>query len=249
LRDSQSTHTFENRWGIYSATYYSPSDKQDSIHPTIVFVHGFRARKEWYSWIGELLASRGYSALLFTVPSAKLPDPNQWSDGIKSAVDYLLNKEYPLYNETSPDKIGVMGHSMGGLGALMAGSEDNRIRCIVGLAPAIIPDVFQIPKKLHDISSPIQLQIGSNDGLIPAENVRAFFDSLSSKKKSYVEIRGGNHIRFVDKGIVSTVGEFLSRFGALGRRFRDGRASITFEEQHSISGNNFVDWFDSHLKH
>lgn len=247
MKDKQLTHFFENRWGTYSVTYFSPPEESNTSRPTIIFVHGFRAKKEWYSWIGECLAGQGYLALLFTVPSPKLPNPHQWSDGIKSAIDYLLNDQSPLGNMICSEKIGAMGHSMGGLGALMAGSEDSRIKCIVGLAPAVLPHLLANPKEICNLSTPIQLQIGSNDGLIYHENVRAFFDSLNSVQKSYVEIKGGNHIRFMNNTMIARIGEHIS--GILGRQFKDGRASITFEEQHSISSNSFVEWFNHYLKH
>jgi alpha-beta hydrolase superfamily lysophospholipase len=143
-----------------------------------------------------------------------------------------------------------MGHSFGGLGALIAVKEDSRIKCMVGLAPAILPEVLRaIPKEDYSISTPIQLQIGSNDGIIPPENVKIFFDNLRSEQKSYIEIEGGNHQRFGDKTTALMIGEYMSRIGMLGRRFKDRKATITFEEQHSISRNHFVEWFNRYLKH
>lgn len=248
MKDEKLTHFFENKWGTYSAALYSPPEESDTARPTIIFVHGFRAQKEYYSWIGDCLAGYGYSALLFTVPSKGLPNPRQWSDGIRSAIDYLLGNESPLLGRINSEKIGAMGHSMGGLGALIAGSEDPRIKCIVGLAPAVLPEHFAVPRELYSISTPVQLQIGSKDGLIPPGNVKAFFDELNSTQKSYIEIKGGNHMRFVDKAATLMIGEYLSRSGVLGRGFKDGRADITFEEQHSISEGGFVEWFNHHLK-
>ncbi|HZD44306.1 MAG TPA: alpha/beta hydrolase, partial [Methanomicrobiales archaeon] len=155
--------------------------------------------------------------------------------------------ENPLHNKISPEKIGVMGHSMGGLGALLAGYEDPRITCIVGLAPAVISSRFHTPKKIHALSTPVQVQIGSNDGLIPPETVKTFLDNLSAEQKNCVEIEGGNHTRFMDKTTVSILGEYLTRLGTLGRRFKDGKATITFEDQHVRSGTRFIEWFKEHL--
>lgn len=115
MKEKRATYFFKNKWGTYSANFFAPL-KANATYGTIVFVHGFRAKKEWYSWIGECLANQGYSALLFTVPSSGLLDPYQWSDGIKSAIDYLLNKESALCDIVTSENIGVMGHSMGGLG-------------------------------------------------------------------------------------------------------------------------------------
>jgi predicted dienelactone hydrolase len=136
---------------------------------------------------------------------------------------------------------------MGGLGALIAGSEDPRIKCIVSLAPAILPEFSSIPKEIYDITTPIQLQIGSNDGIISPANVQTFFNGLTSQHKSYIEINGGNHIRFLDKTMMSIIGEHMSRWGAFGRRFKDTKASITFEKQHAMSSHRFLEWFNYHL--
>lgn len=248
MKDEKRTHFFENEWGMYSATLFSPPEESNHAGPVIVFAPGFRARKEWYQWLGDCLASHGYFALLFTVPSQKCRNPQQWSDGIRSAIDYVVREQESLPDTMSPETTGAMGHSMGGLGALLAGSADSRITCIVGLAPAILPGHLSIPNELYRVPIPIQLQIGSNDGIIPPENVKTFFRDLRSKPKSFIEIEGGNHMRFLDKTTISTIGEYVSRLGALGRRLKDGRATITFEEQHSISRNGFIEWFDRYLK-
>lgn len=130
---------------------------------------------------------------------------------------------------------------------MIATSEDLRIKCTVGLAPAILSEVLPLPREINNTSTPIQLQIGSKDGLIPTTNVKTFFRSLNTKK-SYIEIEGGNHIRFMDKTASSILGEYMSRFGLIGRQLKDQEATITFEAQHLISSNNFLEWFDSNLK-
>jgi dienelactone hydrolase len=247
VKGEKQTYFFENKWGIYSAALFSPPEESNRFGSVIVFAHGFRAQKEWYQWLGDCLASHGYFALLFTVPSQKCRNPQQWSDGIRSAINYMFREQESLPDTMSPEKTGVMGHSIGGLGALLAGSVDSRIKCIVGLAPAILPEHLNIPKELYRVPIPIQLQIGSNDGIIPPKNVKTFFNDLRSKQKSFIEIEGGNHMRFLDKTTTSTIGEYVSRLGVLGRRLKDGRATISFEEQHSISRNGFIEWFDCYL--
>ena len=248
MKEGRLTHFFKNKWGTYSANLFYPPEEQNVTHPAIVFTHGLWAQKEWYRWIGDYLASQGYLTFLFTVPSKWCVNPQQWSDGIRSAIDYLLSEKNSFYNIIHPRKIGVMGHSMGGLGTLIAGSEDSRIKCSVGLAPAILPEYLSFPKEIYRIPIPTQLQIGSKDGIIPPENVKDFFTDLQSQKKSFIGIEGGNHMRFLDKTTISTIGEYFTRLGLLGRQLKDGRAEITFEEQHTISRNGFMEWFKHYLK-
>lgn len=180
------------------------------------------------------------------MPSKLTVNPHQWSDGIISAIDHLLT-EKSVHYKICPGKIGVMGHSMGGLGSLIVGSQDSRIQCIVGLALAILPEYLSIPKEIFGISIPTQLQIGSNDGIIPPENVKDFID-LYSKKKRFIEIEGGNHMRFLNETTISKIGEHMTKFGMLGGLLKDNSAKITFEEQHTISSNGFLEWFNHYLK-
>jgi predicted dienelactone hydrolase len=240
---------FENKWGVYKATIYCPLEQHIS-HPVVVFAHGFAAWKGLYKWVAESLMSQRYTALLFTVPNHFRIEVRQWSDGIRSAIDYLFSKENPLSDVICTEKVGAMGHSMGGLGALIAASEDSRINCVIGLAPAILPKYrlfLPIPRQVYEISIPIQIQIGSKDGIIAPKDVRAFYDDLSSKDKSLIEIQGGNHIRFIDKGKTAKVGKYMMPIGIMKGYFRDGTPEISFEEQHSISCNNFLECYRQHL--
>ncbi len=93
--------------------------------------------KELYTWVADSLVNQGYVTLLFTVPNNLLFEPHQWSDGFESAIDYLLNEKI-LAARIDPERIGVIGHSMGGLGALIAANKNACIKSVVGLAPANI---------------------------------------------------------------------------------------------------------------
>jgi len=86
---------------------------------------------------------------------------------------------------------------MGGLGALMAGSEDPEYSVLLVWLQQYCPSFCRFRRNLY-YSTPIQLQIGSNDGLIPPET-SDLLSRLNSKQKSYVEIKGGNTCGFWTK--------------------------------------------------
>jgi len=72
-------HFFENRWeriGLLIFLLRRIELRASNDH----FCTRIRAQKEWYGWVGDCLARQGYSALLLTVPSPGLPNPQQWSD-------------------------------------------------------------------------------------------------------------------------------------------------------------------------
>ena len=93
----------------------------------------------------------------------------------------------------------------------------------------------------RNITVPIQLQVGTNDGWVPPASVlQMYTDFLSnSTVKEYLMITGGNHIGFID--------EFYARFG---QRFGiDSPPGISVEQQHTISSRYFTAWFQYHLRH
>ena len=236
---------FENKWGIYNSTVYYPEGLENQ--PIVIFAHGFSAWKELYIWVANSLVNQGYITLLFTVPNIFLIKPHQWSDGFKNAIDYILN-EKTFSGRVNVEKIGAMGHSMGGLGALIAASEDQRIKCIVGLAPGVLPRFLKRHKEALNIHIPVQVQIGSKDKIVHSEHVKAFYDNLISDKKSFIEIPGGNHIQFTDKKNITVIGGSLAVLMGSDRQLVDKEPKISFEEQQSISRNNFLAWFNDCFK-
>lgn len=187
---------FENKWGTYNATIYYFEELDN--RPVVIFAHGLAAWKELYTWVVDSLVKQGYVTLLFTVPNILRIRPHQWSHGFKNAIDYILG-EKTLSRRVDFERIGAMGHSMGGLGALIAASEDPRIKCVEGLAPGVLPIFLKRHKEALSVLLPVQVQIGSEDKIVHPEHVKAFYDHLISEKKSFIQIPGGNHIQFTDK--------------------------------------------------
>jgi predicted dienelactone hydrolase len=78
---------------------------------------------------------------------------------------------------------------------------------------------------------PVQIQVGSKDGLTPKDTVHQYYESLPGfGAKEYVEIRGGGHVQFTD--IHSKI-----------LRILDPGATLTLGRQHEISQSFFTPWF------
>lgn len=75
------------------------------------------------AWIGERLAAAGYNALIITYRAAfALDDPGDFGLGIERLLDET---------ETDPDRVFLLGHSRGGMGALRTAGLDERFRGVV----------------------------------------------------------------------------------------------------------------------
>lgn len=100
--------------------------------PVVVISHGYTGYRSLMFYLAEHLASHGYivAAIDHTdstnteVDFAKTPFAGFFSTLYHRARDqqatlhYLMSAKSPLFAQTSPDKAGLIGYSMGGFGAL-----------------------------------------------------------------------------------------------------------------------------------
>jgi dienelactone hydrolase len=239
-------------YGIYKATIRYPAthdgrrapiDTSAAPYPGIVVANGF-AGSEWnIKWIPRHLTSYGYVTICFTPPHKISGDATQWASGFRGGFETLRTQNSsrfsPIFSAVDNETRGAIGLSMGGGGCVeTTGTPDSAIDAAVALAPAGSPSVLSAAR---NITVPIQLQVGTLDGLVPAEDVLKMYTKYLSNStiKEYLAITGGNHIGFVD--------EFYARFG---RRFGiDNPPEITIEQQHNVSRKYFTAWFQYHLRH
>jgi hypothetical protein len=103
------------------------------------------------------------------------------------------------------NRIYVMGHSAGGLGAMVASTQESRVKGVVALSPPINVDNENLPKPTN-IPRPIMIIVGSEEQELYQGNLQYYNNELVSPSKNLVVIRGGNHIQFMDSSIVSMIG-------------------------------------------
>lgn len=200
----------------YEADVYYRVSCDGKPRPAVIFAHGFLACKEWHTWIGKYLARSGYVALLFTVPDRFSTDVQLWVNGIKGGMECLarLNDDsYYLSNMINMSRLGVMGHSMGAMAAIIAASSDPRIKVVVSLAAPYMKDEHYddeyaeelrvnidwdcVLSASHNISIPVQFQVGSLDAFA-ANNAETYFKAANSSLKEFITIEGGNHVQYLD---------------------------------------------------
>jgi len=109
-------------------------------YPGVVIVHGGAAQQEMYLWAAEGLAEAGYMVLTFQIPE---PD-NASSDfhyvDAKAALDWFLarpghrtraGEANPRAAQLDRRRIGLAGHSAGGVAVSRLGQEDPRVSAVV----------------------------------------------------------------------------------------------------------------------
>ena len=108
-------------------------------HPTVVLLHGFPGNEKNLD-LAQGLRRAGFNVLFFHYRGA-WGSEGDYSFGhvvedVASAVDYLRGDDIAEQYRVDINRISLVGHSMGGFAAVMAGAADPSITCVTGIAAA-----------------------------------------------------------------------------------------------------------------
>ncbi len=189
-------------------------------HPLVVFSHGRSSENRRAStFLTSHLSSHGYvvtamdhsevitrdftqGVITFSDPSERMEAimANRVSD-VRFLIDQLLDGEFEK-PEIDRNRVGIVGHSLGGWTALSATSVDWRIRSVVALSPAgsSRPRPGILPAKLsfdwgRDV--PVMYLAAENDVMTPVDGISELFERTESAKRMLV-LRRADHMHFVD---------------------------------------------------
>ncbi len=121
--------------GMLINGWFIPGKKQAGPQATVVVAHGWSGNMAQVLPIAKTLHQAGFATLLYDARSHGISDADnpitlqKFAQDLRAAIDYL---------EVRPDvdmtRLAVVGHSMGGSGAILAASMDSRIRALVSSA-------------------------------------------------------------------------------------------------------------------
>jgi pimeloyl-ACP methyl ester carboxylesterase len=122
----------------------------------IILLHGYGGNRLEMLNRAELLARNGYGVLLYDERGSGESGGTRtfgWLDAqdVSLALDYLENKA-----EIDPQRVGVLGFSIGGQIALRAASQTDRINAIVAEEPGFarisdVPDIPTLEEKFYNV--------------------------------------------------------------------------------------------------
>jgi hypothetical protein len=173
--------------GFGGGVIYYPTDTTQGTFSAVAIVPGYTAT--WAAegaWMGPWLASFG-----FVVIGIDTNTRNDWYQArgtqLLAALDYLTQRS-PVRDRVDASRTSVMGHSMGGGGALYAALQRPSLKATVGLAPAIFTE------NLSNERVPAMLIAGQNDGTVtPASVLNAYNQIPAGTEKAYLELTGAGH--------------------------------------------------------
>jgi hypothetical protein len=173
--------------GFRGGKIYYPTDTSQGTFGAIAVVPGYTA--SWAAegaWMGPWLASFG-----FVVIGIDTNSPNDFDTArgtqLLAALDYLTQRS-SVSGRVDAKRLSVMGHSMGGGGAVYAAIHRPSLWAAVGLAP------FSPSQNLTTDKVPALLLAGQNDGTVSPSSVRSLYNGVpAGVEKGYLELTGAGH--------------------------------------------------------
>lgn len=172
--------------GFGGGTVYYPTDTSQGTFGAVAISPGYSSSQAAIAWLGPRLASQGFVVL--TIDTLRTSDsPARRGDQLLAALDHLVRTE--LGTRIDPDRLAVMGHSMGGGGSLEAAKDDPALQAVIPLAP------WSADKTFPEVTAPT-LVIGAEDDIIAPVRTHSerFYASLPADgDKAYLELRDAPH--------------------------------------------------------
>jgi predicted peptidase len=202
----------EMEYGLFVPSgYAAPNGKQvggaEKKWPLMVALHGLGSNPQQilrYRGLTDLAEKHGYVVAApmgynqrgwygARVPNRKVEPENLPELSEKDVMNVLeiVRKDYSI----DPDRIYLMGHSMGGGGTIHLGMKYPQLWA--GLAP-IAPALFRPVADLERIKHlPVIMIQGDEDRLVPVTNVRRWAEQMKKLEMTheYIEVPGGDHVR------------------------------------------------------
>lgn len=172
--------------GFNGGTMYYPTGT-DETFGVVAISPGYTASESSISWLGPRLASFGFVVVTFDTNS-RYDQPRQRATQLLSALDHAIDDSVvgPLIDE---GRQAVMGHSMGGGGALQAAEDRDEIQAVVPLTP------WNAKRNWSSVDAPTLIIGAENDRTAPVRSHSIpFYESLTNAgQRAYLELRGASH--------------------------------------------------------
>ncbi|MBI4815802.1 MAG: alpha/beta hydrolase [Deltaproteobacteria bacterium] len=121
-----------------SVKVYAPLGS--SASPLLTLMHGLQRNGSFHADLARTLASRGFVVLVPDMPCSVLScDHDANAAQLSALIDWGLAQNTTsglrLFGRIDPDRIGVLGHSWGGLASTLLAGQDARVDALVALDP------------------------------------------------------------------------------------------------------------------
>jgi pimeloyl-ACP methyl ester carboxylesterase len=173
--------------GFNGGVIYYPTDTSQGTFAAVAAVPGYTA--SWAAegaWMGHWIASFG-----FVVIGIDTNSPTDWDTArgtqLLAALDYLTQQS-AVRDRVDPSRLAVLGHSMGGGGAISAAIRRPSLKAALPLAPA------NFSQSTSNLQVPTLFMSARDDGTTTPSSIEGYYRGLPANTKgAYVELTGGGH--------------------------------------------------------
>ncbi len=173
-------------------TLYFPANRGTDFGG-VAIAPGYTESQENIAWWGRHLASHGFAVLILDTNTLQ-DDPPLRAEALMAALEIIRGEGErsgsPIRGKILNEQMAVMGHSMGGGGALLAANAYSAQLC------AAIPFTPWMPEgDFGEITVPTLIIAGEEDRIARvADHAWPHYESLADDvAKMFVEVAGGNH--------------------------------------------------------
>ncbi|HEX7165407.1 MAG TPA: dienelactone hydrolase family protein [Acidimicrobiales bacterium] len=170
--------------GFGAATIYYPTSTTQT-YGGIAVVPGYTGTQSSISWYGPRLASHGFVVITIDTNS-RYDDPSERATQLLAALDWLTGS-WSGRARVDRNRLGVMGHSMGGGGSIEAAARRPSLQAAVPLTP-------WHTDKTWSTSTPVLIFGADGDSIAPVStHAEPLYSNLQTTEKAYLELNGANH--------------------------------------------------------
>ncbi|QFZ23029.1 bis(hydroxyethyl) terephthalate hydrolase [Saccharothrix syringae] len=184
---SQTTVSSLSASGFGGGTIYYPTSTAEGTFGAVAIAPGYTAAQSSISWLGPRLASQGF--VIFTIDTnSRYDQPASRGDQLLAALDYLTTRS-SVRDRIDPNRLGVMGHSMGGGGALEATKDRPTLQASIPLT------AWNTTKTWSSVQTPTLIIGAENDSVasVTTHSERFYTGLPSTLDKAYLELAGASH--------------------------------------------------------
>lgn len=173
--------------GFGGGTIHYPTSTAEGAFGGVAISPGFTASQSAVAWLGPRLASQGFVVITIDTNST-LDQPDSRGAQLLAALDYLTRTS-AVRTRVDATRLAVMGHSMGGGGALAASRTRPALRAAIPLTP------WHGTKSWSTVRVPTMVIGAENDSVAPVSaHAEPFYTSLTSAPdKAYLELNNASH--------------------------------------------------------
>ncbi|GAB3804839.1 hypothetical protein GCM10027605_29640 [Micromonospora zhanjiangensis] len=175
--------------GFNGGFIYYPTDTSQT-YGAVAIVPGYTAKfANEEAWMGPRLASFGFVVIGIETNSLNDFDTARGTQ-LLAGLDYLVNQS-AVRDRVDRNRLAVIGHSMGGGGALYAASQRSSLKAAIGLAP------YKPSGDLSGDRVPTLIVGGQNDGTVTPSYLDGLYPSLpASVPGAYFMLANADHLYF-----------------------------------------------------